>query len=184
MSPTPFFFCTILIILRFCLWVLCSSTCMTVRLQCSLLATRWDFIVMKCNMVRVVCFIGMSSGLELLRDPRYNKGLAFTEEERDHHYLRGLLPPAIISQELQVSHNLLQNSLLFCSSIEMWKWIEWGFGWCSDFLALTMHCKYSEYNHQLKFLIIFGVFVFLCSVDLFGCCMQWDIVRWLLARWL
>jgi malate dehydrogenase (oxaloacetate-decarboxylating)(NADP+) len=45
----------------------------------------------------------IASGLELLRDPRYNKGSAFTEEERDRHYLRGLLPPNIISQELQVT---------------------------------------------------------------------------------
>ncbi|KAL2632351.1 hypothetical protein R1flu_017037 [Riccia fluitans] len=49
------------------------------------------------------------SGAELLRDPRFNKGLAFTEEERDHHYLRGLLPPVYMSQELQVErimHNV------------------------------------------------------------------------------
>jgi len=37
-----------------------------------------------------------------LRDPRHNKGLAFTEDERDAHYLRGLLPPALLTQELQV----------------------------------------------------------------------------------
>jgi len=42
------------------------------------------------------------SGYSLLRDPQYNKGLAFTEKERDAHYLRGLLPPTIISQKLQV----------------------------------------------------------------------------------
>ncbi|TYG67084.1 hypothetical protein ES288_D05G050400v1 [Gossypium darwinii] len=36
-----------------------------------------------------------------MRDPRYNKGLAFTEKERDAHYLRGLLPPVVLSQELQ-----------------------------------------------------------------------------------
>ncbi|KAH9544841.1 hypothetical protein CY35_12G016400 [Sphagnum magellanicum] len=53
----------------------------------------------------------VASGVELLRDPTYNKGTAFTEEERDIHYLRGLLPPAILSQELQVErilHNLRQ----------------------------------------------------------------------------
>ncbi|XP_059318200.1 NADP-dependent malic enzyme-like [Lycium ferocissimum] len=43
----------------------------------------------------------VSSGYNLLRDPRYNKGLAFTERERDAHYLRGLLPPVVSTQELQ-----------------------------------------------------------------------------------
>lgn len=44
----------------------------------------------------------VASGYVLLRDPRYNKGLAFTDDERDYHYVRGLLPPAHMSQELQV----------------------------------------------------------------------------------
>ncbi|KAL4572265.1 hypothetical protein LXL04_019035 [Taraxacum kok-saghyz] len=43
----------------------------------------------------------VASGYTLMRDPRHNKGLAFTERERDSHYLRGLLPPAISTQELQ-----------------------------------------------------------------------------------
>ncbi|XP_022721459.1 NADP-dependent malic enzyme-like [Durio zibethinus] len=46
--------------------------------------------------------ISVASGYSLLRDPHHNKGLAFTEKERDAHYLRGLLPPTVISQELQV----------------------------------------------------------------------------------
>ena len=53
----------------------------------------------------------VASGHTLLRDPRYNKGLAFTEQERDAHYIRGLLPPAVLSQELQekkLMHNLRQ----------------------------------------------------------------------------
>ncbi|KAK8519721.1 hypothetical protein V6N13_104839 [Hibiscus sabdariffa] len=45
--------------------------------------------------------VSVASGYSLLRDPHHNKGLAFTEKERDAHYLRGLLPPTIISQELQ-----------------------------------------------------------------------------------
>ncbi|CAL9126797.1 NADP-dependent malic enzyme-like isoform X2 [Musa acuminata AAA Group] len=43
----------------------------------------------------------VASGYNLLRDPHHNKGLAFTEKERDAHYLRGLLPPIVVSQELQ-----------------------------------------------------------------------------------
>lgn len=52
-----------------------------------------------------VFFCSVYSGYTLLRDPHYNKGLAFSEKERDAHYLRGLLPPAIFTQELQVSLN-------------------------------------------------------------------------------
>ncbi|GJN17709.1 hypothetical protein PR202_gb04801 [Eleusine coracana subsp. coracana] len=50
----------------------------------------------------------VASGHSLLRDPRHNKGLSFTEKERDAHYLRGLLPPVVLSQELQ-EKRLLQN---------------------------------------------------------------------------
>ncbi|KQK03103.1 hypothetical protein BRADI_2g05620v3 [Brachypodium distachyon] len=53
----------------------------------------------------------VASGYTLLRDPHHNKGLAFTEKERDAHYLRGLLPPGVVSQDLQVKkimHNLRQ----------------------------------------------------------------------------
>uniref|UniRef100_A0A2P2MKH3 Malic enzyme n=1 Tax=Rhizophora mucronata TaxID=61149 RepID=A0A2P2MKH3_RHIMU len=53
--------------------------------------------------------ISVASGYSLLRDPHHNKGLAFTEKERDAHYLRGLLPPICISQQLQ--EKKLMNSI-------------------------------------------------------------------------
>ncbi|KAK1693564.1 hypothetical protein QYE76_010261 [Lolium multiflorum] len=56
----------------------------------------------------------VASGHSLLRDPRHNKGLAFSEKERDAHYLRGLLPPAIFSQDHQekkIMHNLRQYTV-------------------------------------------------------------------------
>ncbi|KAI4387395.1 hypothetical protein MLD38_005233 [Melastoma candidum] len=58
--------------------------------------------------------VSVASGYSLLRDPHHNKGLAFSEKERDAHYLRGLLPPTIVSHELQVKkmmHNIRQYQL-------------------------------------------------------------------------
>ncbi|XAR70835.1 Malate dehydrogenase (oxaloacetate-decarboxylating) (NADP(+)) [Bertholletia excelsa] len=55
--------------------------------------------------------VSVASGYNLMRDPHHNKGLAFTNEERDSHYLRGLLPPAVVTQELQekrLMHNIRQ----------------------------------------------------------------------------
>ncbi|KAK6140903.1 hypothetical protein DH2020_025365 [Rehmannia glutinosa] len=55
--------------------------------------------------------VSVASGYTMLRDPRHNKGLAFTDKERDAHYLTGLLPPVVLSQELQekrLMHNLRQ----------------------------------------------------------------------------
>ncbi|XP_044464429.1 NADP-dependent malic enzyme isoform X2 [Mangifera indica] len=53
--------------------------------------------------------ISVASGYSLLRDPHHNKGLAFTEKERDAHYLRGLLPPIVMNQQLQ--EKKLMNSI-------------------------------------------------------------------------
>eukprot|EP00878_Enallax_costatus_P014670 GHUV01015346.1.p1 GENE.GHUV01015346.1~~GHUV01015346.1.p1 ORF type:complete len:566 (+),score=140.92 GHUV01015346.1:81-1778(+) len=41
------------------------------------------------------------------RHPKYNKGLAFSDSERDRLYLRGLLPPAVLSQEVQLERAIL-----------------------------------------------------------------------------
>jgi malate dehydrogenase (oxaloacetate-decarboxylating)(NADP+) len=46
------------------------------------------------------------TGVDLLHDPILNKGIAFTEQERDALGLRGLLPPRISSQEEQISRAL------------------------------------------------------------------------------
>jgi len=42
------------------------------------------------------------NGIELLHDPLYNKGMAFTERERDRFGFRGLLPARIMSIQEQV----------------------------------------------------------------------------------
>eukprot|EP00246_Nothoceros_aenigmaticus_P018132 TRINITY_DN937_c0_g1_i3.p1 TRINITY_DN937_c0_g1~~TRINITY_DN937_c0_g1_i3.p1 ORF type:complete len:601 (-),score=98.06 TRINITY_DN937_c0_g1_i3:217-1818(-) len=44
----------------------------------------------------------IASGVDLLRNPRYNKGTAFDEDERNYYFLQGLLPPAATPQHLQV----------------------------------------------------------------------------------
>ncbi|KAM7276417.1 hypothetical protein ACFE04_018283 [Oxalis oulophora] len=59
----------------------------------------------------------VASGYSLLREPQHNKGLAFTEKERDSHYLRGLLPPAIITQQLQ-EKKLMQNIRQYQSPLQ------------------------------------------------------------------
>ena len=45
-------------------------------------------------------------GLDILHDPRLNKGSAFTEAERDELGLHGLLPPAVSTLQNQVSRAL------------------------------------------------------------------------------
>ncbi|WOT36198.1 NAD-dependent malic enzyme [Streptomyces coeruleorubidus] len=44
---------------------------------------------------------GRPDGHALLTDPLSNKGVAFTQEERERHGLVGMLPPAVLSLELQ-----------------------------------------------------------------------------------
>src|SRR6516162_6449972 len=46
-------------------------------------------------------------GLALLRDPLLNKGIAFSEEEREALGLRGFLPAAVMSMQAQVERVLM-----------------------------------------------------------------------------
>ncbi|HEX3274769.1 MAG TPA: NAD-dependent malic enzyme [Gemmatimonadales bacterium] len=47
-------------------------------------------------------------GIELLQDPRFNKGTAFTEAERGALRLRGLLPPRVFTLEQQLER-IMEN---------------------------------------------------------------------------
>ena len=50
-------------------------------------------------------------GAELLRNPQLNRNDAFTEEERDQHGLRGLLPPVVSTRDTKIArmHALLSQ---------------------------------------------------------------------------
>jgi malate dehydrogenase (oxaloacetate-decarboxylating)(NADP+) len=63
----------------------------------------------------------VASGVELLRDPRFNKGTAFTDKERELHYLRGLLPPSVVTQDLQIKR-ILDNVRAYETDLE--KYVE------------------------------------------------------------
>ncbi|GAA0186802.1 hypothetical protein LIER_34090 [Lithospermum erythrorhizon] len=65
----------------------------------------WVFVgnTLESRPLRMWTSVTILDGYQLLRDPHYNKGLAFNDKERDAHYLRGLLPPAIVQQELQAN---------------------------------------------------------------------------------
>lgn len=57
------------------------------------------------------------SGVELLRNPRYNKGMSFSDDERDKMHLQGLLPPAKFSQHTQVQR-VMRNVRALGSPVE------------------------------------------------------------------
>ena len=57
------------------------------------------------------------TGIALLQDPRYNKGTAFTEAERDALGIRGLLPPRVFTLEDQLER-VMENFRVKDSAIE------------------------------------------------------------------
>ena len=56
-------------------------------------------------------------GVSLLREPTLNKGMAFTEAEREALGLRGLLPPSVLSQDQQEAR-VLENFRRKASDLE------------------------------------------------------------------
>ncbi|MBI3919418.1 MAG: NAD-dependent malic enzyme [Betaproteobacteria bacterium] len=56
-------------------------------------------------------------GLAMLQDPRLNKGMAFTERERDKFGLRGLMPPSLLTQKQQ-AERVLENFRRLPSDLE------------------------------------------------------------------
>ena len=59
----------------------------------------------------------LPKGLAMLQDPRLNKGMAFTERERDKFGLRGLMPPSLLTQKQQ-AERVLENFRRLPSDIE------------------------------------------------------------------
>jgi malate dehydrogenase (oxaloacetate-decarboxylating)(NADP+) len=51
-------------------------------------------------------------GYQLLHDPRFNKGTAFTADERRDYGIEGLLPPAVTTIELQIARTHAQIAAL------------------------------------------------------------------------
>lgn len=61
-------------------------------------------------------------GMHLLHDPTFNKGTAFTEEERKKLKLRGLLPPRVLTQDQQMQ-KVLENFRRNTSDIEKYLYL-------------------------------------------------------------
>ena len=62
------------------------------------------------------------NGYELLADPQFNKGTAFSEEERDAFHLHGLLPPHVSTLDEQMSR-ALQSLRQFETDLERYAFL-------------------------------------------------------------
>jgi Malic enzyme, N-terminal domain len=63
------------------------------------------------------------SGVGIMRHPKYNKGLAFTNQERDMLHLRGLLPPAVLDLETQKKRVMI-NIRTKASDLERYSYMQ------------------------------------------------------------
>jgi hypothetical protein len=54
----------------------------------------------------LMCMYACMHAVALMAHPKYNKGMAFTDSERDALHIRGMLPHAVLSQEVQVERTL------------------------------------------------------------------------------
>jgi malate dehydrogenase (oxaloacetate-decarboxylating)(NADP+) len=64
----------------------------------------------------------MPTGIYLLHNPMLNQGTSFTEQERERLGLRGLLPPRVISQELQ-EQRVMDNFLKKPNDLEKYTYM-------------------------------------------------------------
>ncbi|KAJ9548821.1 hypothetical protein OSB04_021364 [Centaurea solstitialis] len=100
--------------------------------------------------------VSIASGYTLLRDPRHNKGLAFTERERDSHYLRGLLPPAISTQELQekkLMHNIRNYDVPLHKYVALME-LEVSLALAFIFLLFEIYCGFIGANERLFYKLL------------------------------
>lgn len=61
-------------------------------------------------------------GIEITRDPKYNKGMAFTVKERQALGIHGLLPPAVITQDQQ-AYRIMLNFHRLTSNLEKYMYL-------------------------------------------------------------
>ena len=73
------------------------------------------------------------TGYDRLRNPRLNKGTAFTEAERRAYGLEGLLPPAVTNIQLQVARRHAEIANL---ESDLQKYLV-----LSDCRSATRHCS-------------------------------------------